>query len=62
MEYAIDAHNDCNQKYDGKPYSRHLSLVHEAGLAFIYLIPSDEQEEVLAGCWVHDVLEDTHKT
>jgi len=60
--YAIEKHDAVNQLYDGMRYSRHLQMVYEIGLAFIYLIPSHEQEEVLSGCWVHDVLEDTHET
>lgn len=61
-EYAIEKHNAVNQKYDGFSYQYHLELVFETALLFIHLIPSDEQDEVLAGCWVHDVLEDTHET
>ena len=61
--YALKAHEEVNQKY-GKilPYSFHLSMVVKIARDFIYLIAEEEKEEVLCGCWLHDVLEDTHKT
>ena len=61
-EYAIKSHGDCNCVYDGKPYSLHLELVYNVALKFIHLIPEDKREVVLAGCWVHDLIEDARQT
>jgi (p)ppGpp synthase/HD superfamily hydrolase len=48
--------------YGIRPYSYHLDMVFDKATEFIYLIPEKDRAEVLAGCWVHDTLEDTHKT
>lgn len=60
--YAEKCHREANHLYDGKPYTYHLCIVNEVALKFIHLIPGAEQEEVLAGGWVHDVIEDTRQT
>jgi (p)ppGpp synthase/HD superfamily hydrolase len=61
-KYACEKHKYVNQSYDMYPYSYHLDMVYQIGLRFIHLIPEDEREEVLAGCWVHDMIEDTRET
>jgi len=60
--YAVEKHETVNQLYDEQSYSFHLQMVYKTGLKFIHLIPQEDRDEVLAGCWVHDVLEDTHET
>lgn len=58
-EFAIKAHSDINQKYHNGPYSVHLEDVVRTFHLFKHLIPEEDWDEVEAGCWVHDVLEDT---
>jgi hypothetical protein len=59
--FAIEAHLECNHKYDmARDYSYHLEMVFDKATEFIYLIPEKDRAEVLAGCWVHDTLENTH--
>lgn len=63
MEYAVDCHKSTNHLYDGdKPYSHHLSMVVGVAADFIHLIPEKDQENVLAACWCHDVIEDCRQT
>lgn len=61
-QFAIDAHADTNHKYDQHPYSYHLQMVVNAAMKYIYLIPYQSQETVLAACWCHDVIEDARQT
>ena len=61
-EYAIDCHSKTGHLYDGKPYETHLQMVFNTAKKFIHLIPDEHQENVLAGCWVHDVIEDCRQT
>lgn len=61
-EFAIRAHNQCNQRYQGKPYSYHLSQVIEVHNDYKHLLPEEDREQVEAELWVHDVLEDTQVT
>jgi len=61
-DYAIKCHTDVNQKYDGMPYSIHLHMTYEFAVKYIYLVPVHFQEFVLAGAWVHDVIEDARQT
>src|SRR4051812_48189664 len=60
--YAIDCHSSTAHLYDGKPYAYHLNMVFEAGQKFIHLIPESDRDNVLAGCWVHDCIEDCRQT
>jgi (p)ppGpp synthase/HD superfamily hydrolase len=60
--YAIECHNTTGHLYDGKPYEIHLQMVFDTAKKFIYLIPAEAQENVLAACWVHDVIEDCRQT
>ena len=61
-EYAVRKHKDVNQKYDGLHYDFHLNMVFETAQKFIHLVALDEQENVLAACWVHDIIEDARET
>lgn len=61
-EYAFKAHSDTNHLYDNKPYGYHLEMVYNIALKFIYLIPVDKRDVVLAGCYVHDCIEDARQT
>ncbi len=60
--YAIEKHRDTNHGYDQYPYEFHLQMVVNAAEKFIHLIPEEDQQNVLAGCWVHDVIEDARET
>jgi len=61
-KYAIDCHSNTGHQYDGKPYETHLQMVYDTAIKFIHLIPKEEQENVLAACWLHDVIEDCRET
>jgi len=60
--YATKAHRNVNQTFDGLPYTVHLRGVVDVAKRFSHLLPNLEISKVLVGCWVHDVLEDTHET
>ena len=61
-EYAENCHFLTNHRYDEFPYSFHLQMVSNAGKKFIHLIPEENRDIVLAGCWVHDTIEDARQT
>ncbi len=61
-EFAEYHHNGTNHKYDGKPYTYHLSMVVEVAEKFIHLIPVNKRDTVLAACWCHDTIEDCRVT
>lgn len=62
-QYAIECHQSTNHLYDGYlPYEFHLRLVVATAHQFIQLIPEADREIVLAGCWVHDTIEDCRQT
>lgn len=50
---AVSAHADLTYGPDDRPYTWHLEKV--AGLATRLGYP----EEVIAACWLHDIVEDT---
>ena len=60
--YAADKHSAANHNYDQYPYTFHLQMVVNAAQQFIHLIPEEARRNVLAGCWVHDVIEDARET
>jgi (p)ppGpp synthase/HD superfamily hydrolase len=61
-EYAYKAHSDTNHLYDKKfPYSFHLGMVEDVAIKFIHLIPFEDRDDVIAGCIVHDVMEDARQ-
>lgn len=61
--YAQKCHAETNHLYGGtNPYSVHLEMVVEVAYQFLHLIPEIDHENVLAGCWVHDCIEDCRQT
>ena len=62
-DYAIECHRSTNHIYDGgKPYEVHLEMVVSFAEGFIGLVPEEERDNVLAGCWVHDCIEDCRQS
>ena len=61
-EFAINAHANVNQLYDGQPYAVHLCKVVSVAEKFIHLVPIDWRDCVLAACWLHDTIEDARLT
>ncbi|OJJ21861.1 phosphohydrolase [marine bacterium AO1-C] len=61
-QYAIRCHRETNHLYDDQPYEIHLQMVVEAAERFIHLIPEEDRNQVIAGCWVHDCIEDCRQT
>jgi len=62
ISFAIEAHNNTNHLYDGKPYSVHLSMVAMIAQKYIACIPEQAQSDVLSACWLHDTIEDCRMT
>jgi (p)ppGpp synthase/HD superfamily hydrolase len=63
--YAIKCHRDRNQKYcNDLPYEYHLQSAVNIGINFIKIsgIPEEDRDDVIAGIWCHDVIEDTGQT
>lgn len=62
--FAKAAHEGTNHTYDGKPYfDLHVEeYVFKWALRFIYLVPENVGEEVLAAVYCHDVEEDCRMT
>ena len=58
ISFAIEAHNNTNHLYDGRPYSVHLAMVAMVAQKYIDCIPTQDQNDVLAACWLHDTIED----
>jgi (p)ppGpp synthase/HD superfamily hydrolase len=62
-KYAIECHESTNHYYDGdKPYSVHLKMVVGIAWKFSPLILIGDLPVVVAGCWVHDCIEDCRQT
>lgn len=61
-QYAIRCHRETNHLYDEHPYEVHLQMVADTAARFIHLIPEAARHEVIAGCWVHDCIEDCRQT
>lgn len=61
-EYGLKCHNQTNHYYDNHPYGVHLQQVYNIAVRFIHLIPEEQRDNVLAACWVHDVIEDCRQT
>lgn len=60
--YAFKLHASVNQKYDNKPYSVHLENVVNAAKRYLYLIPEENQIDVLSAGYLHDTIEDCRVT
>jgi (p)ppGpp synthase/HD superfamily hydrolase len=62
-EYATLKHFETNHKYDGQPYDVHLKMVYDFACKYVHLLPDNKTiSDVLAACWVHDVIEDCRQT
>lgn len=62
-DYAKKCHAKINQMYGDKPYSYHLDMVAANGRKYAHLLPKYEDAEIcIAGCFVHDVIEDALQT
>jgi hypothetical protein len=61
-KFFIAAHNSCNSRYDGKPYSHHLSQVIDEFNRYKHLIPEADWDHVESELWGHDCIEDTPLT
>jgi (p)ppGpp synthase/HD superfamily hydrolase len=62
IAYAIKCHSETNHLYDGKPYALHLAMVVDTALTHLDTIPDVVHGEVIAACWLHDVIEDCRQT
>lgn len=60
--YATQKHKDVNHFYDNKSYDVHLWMVHDIAKMFMHYIPDSHRDIVLAGCWLHDTIEDCRVT
>jgi len=60
--YACNKHGLSYHWYDVYPYRYHLQMTVDFAERFIYLIPEEDRDNVIAGCWCHDVIEDTRVT
>lgn len=60
--YGVRCHQSTFHSYDGWPYAYHLESVYNIAQRHINLIPIEHQENVLASCWTHDVIEDCRQT
>jgi len=60
-QYAIEKHRDTNHKYNEHHYDFHLQMVVDVAKQFIHLIPEKDRENVLGGCWTHDIIEDARE-
>ena len=61
-EFATNRHNSIGQMYGNLPYTFHLEMVVTVAIKYIQLIPVADQDNVLAACWCHDLIEDTGTT
>lgn len=58
-EWCIKRHSDTNHYYDNYlPYSFHLRMVAQVAEDYKHLIPSEDFDIVVAGCFSHDIIED----
>lgn len=60
--FAIQSHREVNQLYDGAPYEFHLYKVVQYFKKYKHHIPEQDWLLVEAICWLHDVVEDAHRT
>ncbi len=62
ISFAIEAHQNVNHLYDGKPYSVHLALVAMYAQKYIDLILESQHSNVKCAAWLHDTIEDCRLT
>lgn len=61
--FAIKCHEETNHKYDHtKPYSFHLQMVVAFAYKYKHLVPKENWDSIIAGCWTHDLIEDCRVT
>lgn len=60
--YAINCHAKTNHYYDDYPYEVHLRKVNFYANKFIHLVDIEDQQDVLAASWTHDVIEDCRQS
>jgi len=63
IAFAIEAHQNVNQLYDGKPYSVHLAMVAYYCQKYLHVLPenigvNNWHDDVKSACWLHDTIED----
>lgn len=60
-EYAFKMHDQPSesQRYGNEPYSKHLLDVVSVAMRYLFYIHWGAQEDVVASCYCHDVIEDT---
>jgi (p)ppGpp synthase/HD superfamily hydrolase len=61
-KYAISCHEEANHFYDKYPYEFHLQMVVAVCKKFKHYVEEGYYPYVEAGCWVHDLVEDTRVT
>lgn len=62
-DYAIRRHREVNHHYNALyPYAFHLQMTVDVANTFIHLIPEEDREDVIGGCWTHDITEDARET
>jgi len=61
-KYAIKCHKETNHLYGNESYEVHLRMVVAVAEEFKHLIPKDKYKSIIAGCWVHDVIEDCRQS
>lgn len=61
-EFAVRSHRAVNHKYGEHDYERHLQIVVDFFHKYKYLLNESEWVIVEQVCWLHDVIEDCHKT
>lgn len=60
---ARELHQSTNHKYDlGDYFETHIQMVVYFGLQYIYLIPVEDREAVIAALYLHDSIEDCRVT
>lgn len=61
-DYAIPAHAATNHLYGDMPYDVHLQAVALFAIKYKNLLPIEQQDNAIAACWTHDVIEDARQT
>ena len=62
IRFAVTVHQNVNETYDGAPYSLHLAMAAHYGDVFSHLLPVEKRDDILAGIWLHDTIEDCRLT
>ena len=62
IAFAIEAHQNTNHLYDGKPYSVHLAMVAMYVQKYINIVPESQHDNMIKAAWLHDTIEDCRLT